>query len=82
MANTFSLILVMATLVTGLVWLLDRVLLAPRRQARASAIEQQDGVELDPQAVARLAAEPSWGGNLQVVIPGHRGGIGIALVYL
>jgi len=60
MANTFSLILVMATLVTGLVWLLDRMLLAPRRQARVSAAEQQAGDALDPHAVAKLAAEPSW----------------------
>ncbi|MCV5649418.1 S26 family signal peptidase, partial [Escherichia coli] len=32
MANTFSLMLVIATLVTGVVWLLEKLVLAKKRQ--------------------------------------------------
>ncbi|MEF1220562.1 S26 family signal peptidase, partial [Photobacterium damselae] len=37
MANTFSIILVLATLVTGIIWALDKFVWAPKRRAKIEA---------------------------------------------
>ena len=37
MANMFALILVIATLVTGLLWCLDKFIFAPKRRERQAA---------------------------------------------
>ncbi|MCV5688067.1 S26 family signal peptidase, partial [Escherichia coli] len=38
MANTFSLMLVIATLVTGVVWLLEKLVFAKKRQEKLAEI--------------------------------------------
>ena len=39
MANMFALILVIATLVTGLLWCLDKFIFAPKRRERQAAAQ-------------------------------------------
>ena len=43
MANTFALILVLATLGTGIVWAIDRVFLKSRRAAKVQVAQQSAG---------------------------------------
>ena len=50
MANYFSLILVLLTLTTGLVWLVDSMVFAPKRKARLQALAKAEG--------ANFAGEP------------------------
>lgn len=51
MANYFSQILVMLTLVTGLIWLVDSLVFAPKRKARLQAAAGAEGADYgeDPQ---------------------------------
>lgn len=41
MANMFALILVIATLVTGVLWCLDKFIFAPKRRERQAAAQQR-----------------------------------------
>lgn len=60
MANTFSLILVIVTLVTGVVWVLDKLVLKKKRQQKLADIQQQtNGNSLD-EATANKVLAPSW----------------------
>lgn len=54
----FSLLLVVAVAVTGLVWLLDAVWWRRHRQARLATAEASAGAPLEPQARRKLAKEP------------------------
>jgi signal peptidase I len=58
MANTFSLILVIVTLVTGVVWVLDKLVLRKQRQQKLAAIHEQAN-QLD-ESTAQKAVAPSW----------------------
>jgi len=62
MAVYFSIILVVITVVTGIVWLADKFYLAPQRKLKAvaeqTAAKEQSGVDLTPETLAKLA-EPS-----------------------
>jgi signal peptidase I, bacterial type len=60
MANTFSLILIGATLLTGLVWLFDRVWLVRRRQSSVLKAELTTGKPLDAGTIDKLMSEPGW----------------------
>ena len=60
MANTFALILVAVTLVTGLVWLLDKWVLVRFRAAKARKAQESAGVPLTVDAVEKLMIEPVW----------------------
>lgn len=58
MANTFALILAIATLVTGIIWCVDKVKLAPARRARRE--QAQAGGKLDDAALSKVAKQPGW----------------------
>ncbi|WP_417347417.1 signal peptidase I [Ferrimonas sp.] len=58
MAALFSLILVLVTLGTGLVWLLDKFYLAPRRQQKLAFASEQTTAELPEEARDKLVQEP------------------------
>ncbi|MFA0084133.1 signal peptidase I [Vibrio sp. 10N.286.49.C2] len=58
MANTFSLILVIITLVTGVVWVLDKLVLRKKRQQKLADIQSQ-ATHIDEE-VAKKATAPSW----------------------
>ncbi len=47
MANMFALILVIATLVTGVLWCLDKFIFAPKRRERQAAAQAATGEQLD-----------------------------------
>lgn len=61
MANMFALILAIATLITGIIWCVDRFKLAPARrlkQAQLTAAEGNDS--LQGQALPKKAKQPGW----------------------
>ena len=47
MANMFALILVIATLVTGILWCVDKFFFAPKRRERQAAAQAAAGDSLD-----------------------------------
>ncbi|MDO6544152.1 signal peptidase I [Photobacterium sanguinicancri] len=60
MANVFSLILVLATLVTGIVWALDKFVWAPKRQLKIDAAAANAGDEIDAEVLNSVAPQPVW----------------------
>lgn len=55
MANMFALILVIATLVTGLLWCLDKFIFAPKRRERQAAAQVATGDQLDAKTLKKSA---------------------------
>ncbi len=55
MANMFALILVIATLVTGLLWCLDKFIFAPKRRERQAAAQAATGDTLDAKTLKKSA---------------------------
>jgi len=60
MANMFALILVIATLVTGVIWCIDRFKLAPARRAKIEAINAQTVDGLDKQTAKDAVKTSGW----------------------
>ncbi|MFT5721773.1 MAG: signal peptidase I, partial [Motiliproteus sp.] len=54
----FSLVLVIAVAVTGVIWLFDHLVLLPRRKPRLAHAAVEAGVELDAEALSKLVPEP------------------------
>ncbi|MCE0558631.1 MULTISPECIES: signal peptidase I [unclassified Motilimonas] len=69
MANTFSLILVIATIVTGIIWCLDKFLWAPKRAAEVEAVKAKSNVHLDDEVIASIAPQPVWVEQVVSVFP-------------
>lgn len=60
MANMFALILVIATLITGVFWCLDKFIFAPKRhQRQAEAMAATDGA-LDKKTLKKVGQKPGW----------------------
>lgn len=57
MANTFALILVIATFVTGIIWVIDKIKWGPARQAARQAAQDKAGVGLDEKTLASIHPE-------------------------
>ncbi|CDG20642.1 Signal peptidase I [Xenorhabdus poinarii G6] len=69
MANTFALILTLATLITGILWCMERFKFAPeRKKKRAHLQEQAAGAEAQ-EALAKKLNKPSWFETLASVFP-------------
>ena len=60
MANSFTLLLVAATVITGLVWLLDKLVLAPARRNRVVRGEASAGKAFDAETIEKLMTPPGW----------------------
>ncbi|WP_031520256.1 signal peptidase I [Siccibacter colletis] len=60
MANLFALILVIATLVTGILWCLDKFVFAPKRRERQAAAQAAAGGALDEKTVKKVGQKPGW----------------------
>ncbi len=61
MANMFALILVIATLVTGVLWCLDKFIFAPKRRERQAAAQAATGEQLDKEdAEEKVGPKPGW----------------------
>ncbi|MGL0939999.1 signal peptidase I [Vibrio vulnificus] len=69
MANTFSLILVIVTLITGVVWLLEKLVWAKKRQQKVAEIESQTVNGLDAQTLAEAKMQPWWVENSVSIFP-------------
>lgn len=59
MSFDFPTILVAATLVTGLIWAADAMLLAPRRRQQAAALSGREGAGVDSRQVEQILKEPT-----------------------
>ncbi|CDU13221.1 signal peptidase I [Vibrio coralliirubri] len=68
MANTFSLILVIVTLVTGIVWALEKFVWAKKRQQKLADVEAQSN-GLDAETSAKVTAQPWWVENSVSIFP-------------
>ncbi|MEI7187946.1 signal peptidase I [Dickeya dianthicola] len=69
MANMFALILALATLVTGIVWCLERFKWAPVRRAKVSALSQQANGAVDEKTLAHNIRQPGWIETFASVFP-------------
>ncbi|MGD8232303.1 signal peptidase I [Vibrio sp. TRT 1302] len=68
MANTFSLILVIVTLVTGVVWVLEKLVFAKKRQEKLAEVEAQTN-GLDAAVLAKVKTQPWWVENSVSIFP-------------
>jgi signal peptidase I len=57
MANSFALILVILTLVTGLVWVFDKIKWAKKRKQAYADLQAQSEIELDDKTLAKMVPE-------------------------
>ncbi len=69
MANTFSLILVLVTLLTGIIWALDKFRWAPRRAEEAAKALNLENGEASEEQIAHVAPQPSWVETAASVFP-------------
>ena len=60
MANNFALILVLVTLVTGIIWALDKWRWGPARARKIAEAQVAHGNKVDAAALARAAKVPGW----------------------
>ncbi|MCG9650130.1 signal peptidase I [Vibrio brasiliensis] len=68
MANTFSLILVIVTLVTGVVWVLEKLVFAKKRQEKLAEVEAQTN-GLDAAVLEKVKTQPWWIENSVSIFP-------------
>ncbi|MBD2781337.1 signal peptidase I [Xenorhabdus sp. 42] len=69
MANTFALILTLATLITGIVWCIERFKLAPARKKKLASLQEQAAGEEAQGALAKDLKKPSWLETIASVFP-------------
>ncbi|WP_434358594.1 signal peptidase I [Parasalinivibrio latis] len=69
MANTFSLILVVVTVFTGIIWALDRFVWSKRRQAEVRAALSAEGANVDDKVVADAAQPTGWVETASSIFP-------------
>ena len=69
MANTFTLLLIGATALTGLIWLLDSLLLVRFRRQRVLKGEASAGKAFDAETINKLMAEPGWVEQCKGIFP-------------
>lgn len=68
MANTFSLILVLVTLVTGIVYALEKLVWGKQRAAKVAEVEAQT-TGLDAETRSKLSLQPWWIENSVSIFP-------------
>ncbi|WP_437614451.1 signal peptidase I [Erwinia sp. V71] len=69
MANTFALILFVATVLTGIIWCIDKFKWAPARRAKQAQAQVQTGNALDEKTLAKVAKQPGWVETAASVFP-------------
>ncbi len=69
MANTFSLILVLVTLVTGIVWALEKWVWAKKRHENVAKQLQTDPESIDTNVTTKIAPQPWWVENSVSIFP-------------
>ncbi|WP_260260876.1 signal peptidase I [Vibrio intestinalis] len=68
MANKFSLFLVILTIVTGIVWCLEKLVFAKKRAAKLAEIEAQTN-GLDAETIEKVKKQPWWVENSVSIFP-------------
>lgn len=81
MANMFALILVIATLVTGILWCVDKFFFAPKRRERQAAAQAAAGDSLDKATLKKLR-QTRLAGNRCFCISGAGTCVNCAFIYL
>lgn len=69
MANMFALILVLATLVTGIFWCLDKFVFAPKRRQQQEAAQAATGGALDKETLKKVGNKPGVMETLASIFP-------------
>ncbi|WP_088332325.1 signal peptidase I [Lacimicrobium sp. SS2-24] len=69
MANYFSIFLVILTVASGLIWLADSLLWAPKRKEKLSLAQQSAGGQLDDEALNKVAPVPYLVDTAQQIFP-------------
>ena len=69
MAGYFSIFLVLLTLGSGLIWLIDHFMFAPKRQQRIALAQNAAGGDLDEETAALIAPEPSITETAKSIFP-------------
>ncbi|TEW53476.1 signal peptidase I [Psychromonas sp. RZ22] len=69
MANSFALILVLLTLVTGIVWVIDKVKWAKKRKLAYQALQEKSEVPLDDKTLAKMYPENPIVENARSLFP-------------
>lgn len=60
MANTFALILALATLLTGAIWCWDRFKLAPARKRKVDELKAKTAGQIDDNTLVEVSRAPAW----------------------
>lgn len=60
MANTFVILLTIATVLTGILWCLDKFIWAPRRQKVVEHLRVESHGQIDGKELAKVAKPASW----------------------
>ncbi len=69
MAGYFSVLLVLLTLGSGLIWLIDHLMYAPKRQERLALAQTSAGGQLDEETAALIAPEPAITETAKSIFP-------------
>ncbi|MCC5826352.1 signal peptidase I [Alkalimonas sp.] len=69
MAGYFAIFLVLLTLASGLIWLLDARLFAPKRREQVEQAVAAAGGKLPPEAIERIAKEPWLAETARSIFP-------------
>lgn len=65
----FSLLLVIATVLTGIIWAIDHWVWKPKRKAKVAATEKQSGLKLDLEQAQKLAPQSALADFSQAAFP-------------
>ncbi|MBP6122594.1 MULTISPECIES: signal peptidase I [Providencia] len=60
MANTFALLLTLATLITGIIWCLDKFKFAPARKAKLKKLQEMTSGSMSEDELEKAVRRPSW----------------------
>ncbi len=60
MANTFALILTLATVITGIIWCLDRFKYAPARKRKLAKLQEMTKGSISQEELERTVNKPGW----------------------
>ncbi|MDB6372689.1 signal peptidase I [Photorhabdus bodei] len=69
MANTFALILTLATLVTGIIWCIDRFKWAPERKKKLARLQELTEGTMDQEHLAETINKPTWVDTCSSIFP-------------
>ncbi|MBC8945900.1 MULTISPECIES: signal peptidase I [Xenorhabdus] len=69
MANTFALILTLATLITGIIWCIDRFKFAPERKRKLAQVQEQAAGKESQEAAIKEINKPTWVETFASVFP-------------